>query len=33
MEDAFVITGGKKLIGEVTLSGAKNVSLKVIIAS
>ncbi|OGK21332.1 UDP-N-acetylglucosamine 1-carboxyvinyltransferase [Candidatus Roizmanbacteria bacterium RIFCSPHIGHO2_01_FULL_39_8] len=33
MEDAFIITGGKKLIGEVLLSGAKNVSLKVIIAS
>jgi len=33
MEDAYLITGGKKLTGEVTLSGAKNVALKTIIAS
>jgi len=33
MEDAFVIKGGKKLRGEVKLSGAKNVALKVIIAA
>ena len=33
MEDAFVIYGGKPLNGEVTLSGAKNIALKVLIAS
>lgn len=33
MEDSFIITGGKKLIGEVTLSGAKNVALKIMIAA
>ena len=33
MEDAFIINGGKKLGGEITLSGAKNASLKLIIAS
>ena len=33
MEDAFIITGGKPLRGSVTLSGAKNVALKVIIAA
>ena len=33
MEDAYVIRGGKKLNGEVTLSGAKNVALKTIIAA
>jgi len=33
MEDAFIISGGKKLGGEITLSGAKNASLKLIIAS
>lgn len=33
MEDAFHIQGGRKLTGEVTLSGAKNLALKVIIAS
>ncbi len=33
MEDAFLITGGKKLRGSLTLSGAKNVALKVIIAA
>ncbi len=33
MEDAFYIKGGKRLQGEVILSGAKNVALKVIIAS
>lgn len=31
--DTFVITGGKKLSGEVTLGGAKNVALKVLIAA
>lgn len=31
--DAFIINGGKKLTGEVTLSGAKNVALKIIIAA
>jgi len=33
MEDAYIITGGKKLEGEVILSGAKNIALKVIIAA
>lgn len=33
MEDAFAIKGGKKLSGEIKLSGAKNVASKVIIAS
>lgn len=33
MEDAYIIRGGKPLAGEVQLSGAKNVALKVIIAS
>ncbi len=33
MEDSYIINGGKKLFGEVQLSGAKNVALKVIIAS
>lgn len=33
MEDAFIINGGKKLKGEITLSGAKNAALKLIIAS
>jgi len=33
MQDAFIINGGKKLTGEVVLSGAKNVALKVIIAA
>ncbi len=31
--DTFVITGGNKLLGDVTLGGAKNVALKVLIAS
>lgn len=31
--DTFVITGGKPLKGDVTLGGAKNVALKVLIAS
>jgi UDP-N-acetylglucosamine 1-carboxyvinyltransferase len=31
--DTFVITGGNKLSGDVTLGGAKNVALKVLIAS
>lgn len=33
MEDAFYIKGGKRLSGEIKLSGAKNVALKVIIAA
>ncbi len=33
MEDAFIVRGGRKLQGTVRLSGAKNVALKVIIAS
>lgn len=33
MEDAFYIQGGRELSGEVALSGAKNLALKVIIAS
>ncbi len=33
MEDSYVISGGKPLKGEVKLSGAKNVALKIIIAS
>ncbi len=33
MEDAYIIKGGKPLKGEVKLSGAKNVALKVIISS
>ncbi|MBI5127704.1 UDP-N-acetylglucosamine 1-carboxyvinyltransferase [Candidatus Roizmanbacteria bacterium] len=33
MEDSYIIRGGKKLSGEVTLSGAKNAALKMIIAS
>lgn len=33
MEDAYKIRGGKKLKGEITLSGAKNVALKTIIAA
>lgn len=33
MEDAYVINGGKKLTGEVKLSGAKNIALKTIIAA
>jgi len=33
MEDAYVINGGKKLCGEVKLSGAKNIALKTIIAA
>ena len=32
-EDAFAITGGNQLKGKVTLSGAKNVALKAIIAA
>ena len=31
MEDSFLIKGGKPLKGEVELSGAKNISLKVLI--
>jgi len=33
MENALIINGGKKLGGEITLSGAKNAALKLIIAS
>ena len=33
MEDAFLINGGNVLKGSITLSGAKNVALKIIIAS
>ncbi len=33
MEDAFIVQGGKALKGEVSLSGAKNVALKVAIAA
>ncbi len=33
MEDSYLIKGGKKLNGEVLLSGAKNAALKMIIAS
>ena len=33
MKDAFIVNGGKKLKGEITLSGAKNAALKLIIAS
>lgn len=33
MEDAYVINGGKKLSGNIVLSGAKNVALKTIIAA
>lgn len=33
MEDAYIINGNNKLSGEVQLSGAKNIALKVLIAS
>lgn len=33
MDDAFIVHGGKPLVGEIELSGAKNVALKVIVAS
>lgn len=33
MEDAYIVNGGNVLKGEVTLSGAKNLALKTIIAS
>ena len=33
MSDSYVIRGGKKLQGSVTLSGAKNASIKMMIAS
>lgn len=33
MEDAYIVIGGNVLKGEVTLSGAKNLALKTIIAS
>ncbi len=33
MEDAYIIRGGKLLRGEITLSGAKNIALKAILAS
>ena len=31
--EKFIIKGGKKLKGEVTVSGAKNVALKVLVAA
>ena len=31
-EDAFIVRGGKPLKGQIQLSGAKNVALKVLIA-
>ena len=33
MEDSYIIQGGGVLKGEVTLSGAKNLALKTVIAS
>lgn len=33
MEDAFIVSGGKPLRGSVRVSGAKNISLKVLIAA
>lgn len=33
MEDAFIISGGKPLKGEINLSGAKNVALKAVVAA
>src|SRR3989344_1779055 len=33
MEDAFIVQGGQPLKGEIELSGAKNVALKVLIAA
>lgn len=33
MEDAYIINGGKKLKGNILISGAKNVALKTIIAA
>ena len=33
MEDAYIIHGGKKLTGEVVLSGAKNAALKMVIGA
>lgn len=33
MEDSYIIQGGKKLKGEVILSGAKNAALKMVIAA
>lgn len=33
MEDAFVIQGGSKIEGEITLAGSKNIALKVLIAA
>ncbi|MBP6994499.1 UDP-N-acetylglucosamine 1-carboxyvinyltransferase, partial [Candidatus Woesebacteria bacterium] len=33
MHDSYIIHGGKPLVGEVTLSGAKNASIKLMIAS
>ena len=33
MEDAYIIRGGKLLRGEITISGAKNIALKAILAS
>ena len=31
--DKFIINGGKKLSGETTVSGSKNVALKAIVAA
>ncbi len=33
MEDAFIVHGGAPLVGEVSMSGAKNVALKVLVAA
>lgn len=33
MEDAYIINGGKPLVGKVQISGAKNIALKVLIVS
>ena len=32
MEDTYIVEGGNKLVGDVELSGAKNIALKVLIA-
>ena len=31
--DTFIVHGGKKLKGEISVSGAKNVALKALVAS
>src|SRR5690606_22870206 len=33
MEDTFIIKGGKKLNGQISLTGSKNIALKVIIGA